>query len=314
MAVTGDSPALHSDWTRERVSLPRKIRNQTLWILCGLALVLLVVPVVWVIGGVTAHAVSGWKWSVLTTPTTATGGGLSNAIVGTLVLMLGVLVLAGVIGIACGVFISEMAPPRLGAVLRSASELLSGVPSIVFGYVGYVALVVGLHWDYSLLAALIVLSLLVVPYVAKSTELALSQVPLGYREGAEALGMSQPQLLRRVVMRAAIPGMATGIIVALAISIGETAPLLYTAGFSNGYPSLHLTHAGVPYLTYVSYEYFDEPYNTAVQLSHDASFLLVVLVLMLIVAARLVVRATQKYAPDRAGGRGIAGGRPRRPG
>ena len=84
---------------------------------------------------------------------------------------------------------------------------------------------------------MIAVSLIVVPYIAKATELALSQVPIAYREGAEALGMTKGHLLRRVVLRSALPGMLTGLIVAMAISVGETAPLLYTAGLSNEYPS-----------------------------------------------------------------------------
>ena len=301
-AVDGASPAPaeRPAWTTETIARSRRIRNQFRWGLCALALLCLVTPVIWVLSGVAYHGIANWHWGVLTHTTTGTGGGLSNAIVGTLLLIVGVMIGAGLIGVACGVYISEMAPRRLGAVLRGGSEVLSGIPSIVFGYVGYVALVVGLHWGYSLLAAVIVLSLLVVPYVAKSTELALSQVPRTYREGAEALGMSQAQLLGRIVMRAAIPGIATGIIVALAISVGETAPLLYTAGFTNSYPTLHLLHSQVPYLTYVSYNYWDEPVKAANQLSQVAAFLLVVLVMALILAARLAVRLTQKYSPDRA--------------
>lgn len=289
-----------TQWTDERIALSRRLRSRVFFVLCGVALVCLVGPVVWLLTGVTVHGLSSWRWGVLTHPTTGTGGGLSNAIVGTALLIVGVMLVAGIVGMACGIYISEMAPPGLRSIMRGGSEVLSGMPSIVFGYVGYVALVVALGWGYSLLAAVLVLSLLVVPYVAKSTELALSQVPLSYREGGEALGMSSVRVLRKVVVRSAIPGMATGLIVALAISVGETAPLLYTAGWTNSYPTLHLVHSPVPYLTYVTYNYWDEPYTSAVNLSHVAAFVLVVLVMLLILSARLVVHFTQKYSPDRA--------------
>lgn len=157
-----------------------------------------------------------------------------------------------------------------------------------------------LHWGFSLLAALIVLSLLVVPYVAKSTEIALSQVPLAYREGGEALGMAKTRLLRTLVLPSAIPGMATGLIVALAISVGETAPLLYTAGFSNGYPSAQLIHAPMPYLTYATFTFWDQPTQAVKNLSFDSSVLLVALVLLLVLSSRLAVRASQRYAPGRS--------------
>jgi phosphate transport system permease protein len=283
----------------------RRVRNTALWSLCGLAALLVVGPVVWLVEGVVANAVGGWRWSVLVNETTGVGGGLSNAIVGTLVLIVGVAILAGLVGIGSGIYISEIAPRRLAAILRGASEVLAGIPSIVFGYVGYVALAVYFHWGFSLGAALVVMSLLVVPYVAKSTELALSQVPLAYREGSDALGLTKTHALRRIVLRAAVPGIATGIIIAMAISVGETAPLLYTAGFANNMPSLHWTHSPIAFLTYAVWTFFDEPTANGVTLAHDAALILVVLVLALILLARLVVRVSQRHSPERqaTGGR-----------
>jgi phosphate transport system permease protein len=285
-------------WSSDRISTSRRIRNRSRWVACGVALLGLIGPVVWILWGVVAKAASGWRWSIFTGATTGTGGGLLNEILGTLVFIVGVMILAGVVGIGCGLYISEMAPPRLRPILRSASEVLAGIPSIVLGYVGYIALVVGLGWGYSLYAGVIVLSVLVVPYVAKATELALSQVPLSYREGAEALGMSSSHALRRIVLRSAIPGISTGIIVALAISVGETAPLLYTAGGSIGFTSFHFSHQPQPYLTYGAYEFWDEPSSKLQALSHDAALLLVVLVLLLILLGRVIVRLTQRFAPD----------------
>jgi phosphate transport system permease protein len=212
--------------------------------------------------------------------------------------MAGVLVIAGGLGIGFGIYVAELAPPRLAPVLQGASEVLSGVPSIVIGYVAYVALVVGLHWGYSIVAALLALSILVVPYVAKSTELAISQVPTAYRDGGEALGMTRVQVLSKIVLRSAIPGISTGLIVAVAISLGETAPLLYTIAFSDGYPRSGLTHSSIGYLTYVAYEDWDQPGAKLQNLSHEAALVLVVMVVLLILLGRLIVRLTQRYRPD----------------
>ncbi|HVC26343.1 MAG TPA: ABC transporter permease subunit [Acidimicrobiales bacterium] len=291
---------------REDVSLSRRARNLAWWSLAGVALALLVVPVVWVLYGVFQQAVPNWHWSIFTEVTTGVGGGLANALAGTGVLLLGVGVLVSVIGIGCGLYLAEFAPTgALTTLLRSASEILSGVPSIVIGYVGYVALVVGLHWGFSLLAALIVLTVLVIPYVSKATEIAIGQVPVAYREGAEALGMARSRALRTVVLRSAIPGIATGIIVALAISVGETAPLLYTAGFSNSFPTAQLVHSAVPYLTYATWTFYDDPSAAVKALAFDSMVLLVVLVLALILASRLVVWMSQKHSPARATGGGV---------
>src|ERR1022692_847063 len=225
-----------------------------------LALLLIMGPVLWLMIGIIGRALPHFSWSVLTHPTTGESGGLENAIVGTLLLMLGVLVLAGGIGILAGLHLAEFAKPRKsgkesGRFLRTASDVLSGFPSIVLGYVGYVALVVGLHWNFSLLAAWIILSIMVIPYIAKSTETALRQVPTAYREGAEALGMPAGYALRKVTLRTALPGIVTGLLIALAIAGGETAPLIYTAGL-----------------------------------------VLVVLILILLVAARIVVNRTQQHS------------------
>lgn len=267
------------------------------------ALAIVVAPVVWFIVTVVARAVPHWKWSVLTTTTQGVTGGLLNAILGTLVLMLGVLIVAGMIGVMGGIYLSELAGtrpdgrPRAG-VLRSATEVLSGVPSIVLGYVGYVAFVVGLHWQYSLLAAVIVLSIFVLPYIARGTETALRQVPTSYREGAEALGMSMGYSLRKVVLRSAVPGIATSLLIALAISVGETAPLLYTAGWSTELPKAALLHEPVGYLTYPVWAFWDYPSKEAHYLAFDASLLLIILVLLLLVVARIIVSRSQRYAEE----------------
>jgi phosphate transport system permease protein len=277
----------------------RRAANWTLWGACSVALALVVIPVVWILVGVASRALAHWHWSVLTTTTVGQGGGLENAIVGTFVIVICVAIVAGAIGIAGGVYLAEFTSERSGSFLRGASEVLSGIPSIVLGYVGYITLVVFFHWGFSLAAALIVLSVMVVPYIVKSTEVALRNVPTAYREGAEALGMRSGYALRKLVIRPALPGITTGLIVALAIALGETAPLLYTAGWSDHLPTAHLTGAQIGYLPYVVWAFYNQPYATSHQLSNLAALLLVVIVLLLIVIARVIVSVTQRHAPDR---------------
>lgn len=277
-------------------SWDRQMGNYAGWGACALALLLVAGPLIWLLVGVVARAVPNWRWDVLTTSGNAEGGGLLNLIVGTLVLVAGVAILAGTVGILSGVYLAEFAQGRLGSVLRGGSEVLAGIPSIVLGYVGYIALVIGLHWQYSIYAGLIVLSALTVPYIAKSTESALRQVPTAYREGAEGLGMSPVRGLTRITMKTAAPGITTGLLVAMAISVGETAPLLYTANFSNQMPTFHLHNSPVGYLTYAVWTYWNYPNKAFQDLSYDAALILVVLVLLFIIGSRFIVSLTQKHA------------------
>jgi phosphate transport system permease protein len=277
----------------------RRFWNGALWAGCALALALVVIPVVWIVAGVVGKAIPHWHWGTLTTTSTAAGGGLLNAITGTFLIVGGVAVIGGIIGIFGGIHLAEYTAEGKGGILRGASEVLSGVPSIVMGYVGYLALVVGLHWGFSLGAALVVLSILVVPYITKTTEVAIRNVPTAYREGAEALGMRSGYALRKLVLRPALPGIATGIIVAMAIALGETAPLLYTAEWSNQLPKAQLTHAPVGYLTYPVYQVVNSTLPSIQQWAYSAALLLIVFVLLLIVVARVVVARTQRHGPDR---------------
>ena len=262
-----------------------------------IALALVVGPAIWLVLGVVVRAVPHWQWNVLTTLSQGTSGGLENAVLGTLVLMAGVAVLAGSIGVLTGIHLAEQGSTGGGgAFARGAIDILAGFPSIVLGYVGYIALCVGLHWGFSLLAALVILSLMVVPYIAKSTESALRQVPTSYREGAEALGMPSGYALRRVVLRSALPGIVTGLLIALSVAGGETAPLLYTAGATNNLPTFTLLHQPIAYLTYYVWTDYNQPTDVAHYVSYDAALILVVLVLAMLVTARLIVARTQRHA------------------
>jgi phosphate transport system permease protein len=274
----------------------RRIVNALFWAACVGGLAVVVVPTLWMLLGVVGRAVPVFHWSVLVQNTRGNAGGLRNAIIGTAVLGLGVMLVGGTVSVLTGIYLSEFAGGRARSILRGAYEVLAGVPSIVLGYVGYLALVVVFHWGFSLAAGVLTLSVLSIPYIAKATESALGQVPTSYREGAEALGLPVGWTLRRIVLKSAIPGIVTGMLVALALAIGETAPMLYTAGWSNSAPTGELTHSPVGYLTYPIWTFYNLPSKTARDLSYDAAFLLIVFVLLLIMVGRLITWLSRRHS------------------
>ena len=238
---------------------------------------------------VLGKGVTSFRWSMLFTVTQGIAGGLQNAILGTFELIFIATLIAAPVGILGGVYVSEFAGSNLAKTVRFLAEVLSGVPSIVIGYFGYLLMVLQWGWGFSALAGGIALTIIMLPYILRTTESSLIQVPLAQREASWALGMTRFQAITKIIWRPAAGGIATGVLLAIAIGMGETAPLLYTANWSSFNPTGQLTHQSIGYLTYVVLTYLDQPYPEARALAFSAAFVLVLIILVIHLVVRAVV-------------------------
>jgi phosphate transport system permease protein len=278
---------------RSSQEIRRSIVSALGWIACGIGLLLVIGPLVDIVAVVGINGASAFSLKLFTTNGNGMSGGLLNAIEGTFLITLFAMFIAVPIGVAAGIYLSEYGNNRLGAVIRFMSDVLTGTPSVVLGYFSYIVFVLALGWKFSLLAAAITIAILIVPYLARITELALRQVPVAMREAAFALGAKDPTVVFKVILPGAMSGVVTGALLALAISVGETAPLIYTAGWSAGRWQGHFTHEPIGYLTYVIWTAYEQPNSEAHALAFAAAFLVMIVVLIINIGVRLTVRRTK---------------------
>jgi phosphate transport system permease protein len=209
----------------------RKIKSALASAIAFISAVLVIAPLGLVFFHLVVNGASSLNWDFFTklpAPVGAVGGGMVNAIVGSLEL----LALAGAIGIPIGVlggvYLAEYGSARINSVLRFLADVLNGVPSITWGVVVY-GLVVLRFKGFSAYAGGLALGLIMIPLILRTTEEVILLVPNGYREAALALGVSRWKTIVHIVMKTASKGIITGILLALARVGGETAPLLFTA-------------------------------------------------------------------------------------
>ncbi len=261
---------------------------------CTLSVLVALVPLAYILFFVIREGVLALNLSFFThmpTPVGEPGGGMANAIVGTLILSgLGSL-FAVPIGILSGVYMSEYAGTRFAALTRFAADTLNGVPSIVIGVFAYSMIVVPFH-RFSALAGGVALGIMMIPIIARTTEELLLLVPVTLREGALALGASHARAVFTVVLPAALPGIVTGVMLALARVAGETAPLLFTS-FNNRFFTTSLTQP-MASLTVQVYTYAISPYPDWHRQAWAGALVLVSIVLMCSVLARIATRRLER--------------------
>ena len=272
----------------------RKLFSGLFEVLCGLAVVVALIPLAMILFYVIKEGFGALNLDFfirMPKPVGESGGGMANAIVGTLILI-GIAALFAVpIGCLCGIHLAKYPGTKFSSVVRFAADVLNGVPSIVVGIFAYGLLVLPVK-RFSAIAGGVALGLLMIPIVVRTTEELLRLVPGGLREGALALGATRNRAVFGVIVPAALPGILTGILVALARVAGETAPLLFTA-FNNRFWSTSLTQP-IASLTVQVFTYAISPYDDWHRQAWAGAFLLVMMILALSIAARLAVRRLER--------------------
>ena len=289
MSALPDALAKARALASERRLRARALSSWIGWAASALAFGALALALLDILYVVFRRGFSALNWQLFVTPTSGIAGGLLNAIEGSALLTFGALLLAVPVGVLGGIYVSEFSRDPFARTVRFVADVLVGVPSIVFGLFGYLTMVTTLDWHFSLAAGCITLAMMIAPYMLRTTELAMRGVPAELREAGYALGASQANLVARVLLRECAPRVLTGILLAMAISMGETAPLIYTVNWSNYYWSGHLTHEPVAYLTYVIWSFINEPFASAHALAYAAALLITLFVLAITLLARLSI-------------------------
>jgi phosphate transport system permease protein len=265
----------------------RQRRSFVAIVLCLLCVVAALIPLVAIVGYTVDRGIGAWSVAFFThlpTPAGIPGGGIENSIIGSLLIDAVAVAGAVPIGVLTGLFLAESGG-RIAAGVRFAADVLSGVPSILIGVFAYGILVTTLH-HFSAIAGSFAIGFLMLPVIIRASETAIRTVPGDLSEAALSLGAKKASIARRVIIPAALPGLVTGLLLAISRGVGETAPLLFTA-------------IGSQYLTYSLAEpmaampltvYQDgiQAYSDLQLTAWGTALLLLVFVLMLSIAARVI--------------------------
>jgi len=271
----------------------RKLKSFFMYALCAVSVGIALIPLLLIFYHTISLGASALNWDFFTQlpkPVGESGGGLANAIVGTLILV-GLGSIIGLpVGILAGVFLSEFGNNPFASAVRFMTDVLNGVPSIVTGVVAYTVVVLPMK-HFSAYAGGVALGILMIPIVTRTTEEMLKTVPTSYREAALALGVPQWKTTLRIVIPTALGGIVTGIMLAVARAAGETAPLLFTA-LNNRFWHTSLDQP-IASLTVFIYNYGVSPFEDWIAQAWAGALILIFLVLVLSIAVRIATR--QRY-------------------
>jgi phosphate transport system permease protein len=272
----------------------RKALSSIFVALCACAVLIALIPLALILFFVVSQGIQALNLEFFTNmpqPVGESGGGMANAIVGTLILIGLGAVFAIPIGVISGIYAAEFSGTRMATAVQFAADTLNGVPSIVIGVFVYGVAVLPFK-QFSAVAGGLALGVMMIPIITRTTEELVKLVPMSLREGALALGATRGRATLSVVLPAAAPGIITGIVLALARIAGETAPLLFTA-FNNRFFSTSLTQP-ISSLTVQVFTYAISPYEDWHRQAWAGALVLVMLVLTCSILARLATRRLER--------------------
>jgi phosphate transport system permease protein len=272
------------------ISLRRRLTDHAMTGVAILTVVIVLTPLIAIFGYLVVRGIGSINWAFLTQipkPVGEVGGGMANAIVGSLVILAIASVIGVPFGVGAGIYLAEFGRNRLGSVIRFTADVLNGVPSIVVGIVAF-AIVVLSQKHFSALAGGVALAIMMVPTISRTTEEMLLLVPQALREAAYGLGVPRWRTTLSIVLRTATSGVITGVMLAFARVAGETAPLLFTA-FGNQYWNLQPGQptAALPLQIYV---YANSPYDDWHRQAWAGSLVLIIIIVTAVSAVRYAVR------------------------
>jgi phosphate transport system permease protein len=270
--------------------------NRFAFAVTGLCALLTLAVLFFVLGYVTVHGIGSLNWNFFTQlpkPVGENGGGMANAIVGTLKLIFLAAIIGLPIGVLGGIYLAEFGDNTTGFLVRYAADVINGVPSIVMGIFAYTVVVLPMR-HFSALAGGVALAIMLIPIAVRSTEEFLKLVPMAIRESALALGIPQWKVILRVVIPTAMQGLLTGVLLDLSRVSGETAPLLFTA-FGNRFWSSGWMNP-ISSLPVMVFTYAVSPYEDWHRQAWAAALVLLMMVLLTNVGARLLMRKQVRFA------------------
>jgi phosphate transport system permease protein len=247
---------------------------------------------------IVVRGVDSLSWSFLTqVPRRAmTAGGIAPAIVGTLYLTLGSVLFSLPLGLGCAIYLTEYSPRSIVVnIIRLSINNLAGVPSVVFGLFGLAVFVKYFGFGISILSGSLTLGILILPAIISASQESLLAVPASLREASLALGATQWQTIRKIVLPTALPGILTGVILSIGRAAGETAPILFTAAtfYSRGYPhSIMSETMALPYHIYALMTEGTHP-DRQTAIAYGASLVLLIMVLC-ISGLAIIIRQQQR--------------------